>query len=57
MRVEARQPGGTPSLDAVRSRLVAQVLEERHEAHLALALRALRAKYAVRVDMAEGRRG
>src|SRR5205085_2113323 len=29
--VEARQPGGTPSLDAVRSRLVAQVREERHE--------------------------
>ena len=57
VKVEAREPAHTPSLDAVRSRLVAQVLEERHEAHLALALRALRAKYAVRVDAPEGRHG
>ena len=57
VKVEAKEPAQTPSLDAVRSRLVAQVLEERHEAHLAMALRALRAKYAVRVDAPEGRRG
>ena len=57
VKVEAKEPARMPPLEAVRSRVLAQLLEERHEAHLAAALRALRAKYAVRVDEAGGGRG
>jgi len=57
VKIEAKEPARTASLDAVRSRVLAQVLEERGEAHLAAALRALREKYTVRVDAPGGGRG
>ena len=53
--IDAKQPAEMAPLAAVRSRVVAQLLEERREARLATALRALRVKYAIRVDApAEG---
>ena len=55
--VEEKEPARTPSLDAVRSRVRAQLLEERREARLAAAMRELRAKYVVRVEHAAGERG
>jgi peptidyl-prolyl cis-trans isomerase C len=57
VKVEAKEPPQTPPLETVRSRVLARLLEERHEAHLAAALAALRAKYAVRVDDPAGGRG
>ncbi|TMB53474.1 MAG: peptidyl-prolyl cis-trans isomerase [Deltaproteobacteria bacterium] len=50
VKVEEKESMHTPPLDAVRSRVLADVLENRREARLAAALRDLRAKYVVRVE-------
>ena len=56
-RVTDKTSARMPGLEAVRSRLRAQLLEERQEARLAEEIRALRAKYAVRVETVTGGRG
>jgi hypothetical protein len=48
---------GWPSVDAVRSRLTAQWIEERQMEQLATRMRELRAKYVVRVETGMGDRG
>ena len=50
VRVARREEARLPELDAVRSRVRAQLIEERQEARLAEELHALRGKYAVRVE-------
>jgi hypothetical protein len=57
VRIEAKEPARTQPFEAVRSRLLAQVIEERGEAQLAEALRVLRTKYTVRVDAPSGGAG
>lgn len=57
VRVTDETPARLPDLQAVRSRLRAELLEERQEARLAEEIRALRAKYAVRVETVTGGRG
>jgi hypothetical protein len=57
VRIEAKEPARTQPFEAARSRVLAQVIEERGEAHLAEALHVLRTKYAVRVDAPAGAPG
>ena len=54
VRIEAKEPARTQPFEAVRSRVLAQVIEERGEARLAEALHVLRTKYTVRVDAPAG---
>jgi parvulin-like peptidyl-prolyl isomerase len=55
--VDAKTEPGLPSVDAVRSRLTAQWIEERQMEQLATRMRELRAKYVVRVETGTGGRG
>jgi parvulin-like peptidyl-prolyl isomerase len=55
--VDEKTEPGLPSVDAVRSRLVAQWTEERQMEYLATRMRELRAKYVVRVATGTGDRG
>lgn len=55
--VDETTPAHLPPLAAVRSRVVAQLLQERREARFAEAMRALRARYVVRVEPAAGENG
>lgn len=55
--VDDKTAPGWPDVDAVRSRLVAQWTEERQIEHLETRMRALRAKYVVRVESGTGDRG
>ena len=50
VRVDAVRPAMVPSLDVVRDRVLQAVLEERRAWRLRETLKALRARYAVRVD-------
>jgi len=54
--VETRQPERSASFDSVRSRVRAEYAAEQRQAHLAETLTALRAKYVVHVDPAQGAR-
>lgn len=55
--VDDKTEPGWPSVDTVRSRLVAQWTEERQMEHLETRMRELRAKYVVRVATGTGDRG
>jgi parvulin-like peptidyl-prolyl isomerase len=55
--VDDKTEPGLPSVDAVRSRLVAQWSEERQMNQLETRMRELRAKYVVRFEAATGDRG
>jgi hypothetical protein len=57
VRVARREPARMPELNAVRSRVRAQLMEERQQARLEDEIRALRAKYAVRLEPAPEVRG
>ncbi len=57
VRVSERQGASMPDLDAVRSRVRAQVLEERQQERLAREVQALRERYAVRIEAAKGEEG
>jgi hypothetical protein len=50
VRIEEREPEQRAELQAVRSRVLAQLLEERHAALLVEAIRGLRGKYEIRVE-------
>src|SRR5262249_53814531 len=54
VRTEEKTPARTQAFEAVRSRVLAQVIEDRAEAHLAEALRLLRTKYTVRIGAPGG---
>jgi hypothetical protein len=55
--VDDKTAPGWPSVDAVRSRLAAQWTEERQMERLETRMRALRAKYVVRIETGTGARG
>jgi len=57
VRVSEREEERMPDLDTVRSRVRAQLLEERQEERLAREVQALRERYAVRVEAATGGEG
>jgi parvulin-like peptidyl-prolyl isomerase len=48
--VHEREPGGLPSLAAVRSRVVHALLEERRQVRLRERMTALRARYDIRIE-------
>jgi len=50
--VHEREPGGLPSLAAVRSRVVHALLEERRQVRLRERLATLRARYDIRIEAA-----